>query len=406
MSASTLAADKAEYDRLTAAEDAIADKARIEKRDVSDAEQAEIDTLHARQDELQPRIEAEHKRQQQRDAVAAIYVKTGMAKPAEPVTDEHKRSTEIDPAKATTLDMAQALTAAWSSRHAENAHVRTEAQSWLDEHLRVDTQTTTDNPGILPVPILGPLMKFVDARRPVLSSFTQRPHPGTKTWTRPRLVQGVSVDVQATELAEVASQNFTTDTDTVTSGTYAGVLKISEQDIDWTDPSALQILLDDFRDRYAIRTETVASTQLATLASVSATTEYDDTSYATILASLNGAVDDFYAASDLEPTTLWIARDIFSDLAGRTTGSLEEPLLVKLLDALARRGTPLRLVTGNKLAAGKMIMGYSPYVEAWERDKGFVQGIDVSHLGIDIAYRGYYVTYAATKALMTIAPAA
>jgi hypothetical protein len=247
----------------------------------------------------------------------------------------------------------------------------------------------------------------VDARRPVVSSLTARPHPGTKTWTRPRLVQGVSVDVQATELAEVASQNFTTASDTVTSATYAGVLKISEQDIDWTDPSAMQILLDDFRDRYAIRTETVACASLLSLATTVSTVEYDNTSYATVLSTLNTAIDEFYTNSETEPDTLWISRDVFSNLAGRVTGSLDSSVLSMLSEAFSRRGTPLRIVVSNRFAAAKtMILGDSSKVEAWERDKGFVQGIDVSHLGVDVAYRGYFVVYANTKALLEIKDAA
>ena len=43
---------------------------------------------------------------------------------------------------------------AWASRHGES-HERSEAAAWLDEHVRIDSQTTAENPGILPVPILG-----------------------------------------------------------------------------------------------------------------------------------------------------------------------------------------------------------------------------------------------------------
>ena len=46
-------------------------------------------------------------------------------------------------------------------------------------------QTTTDNPGLLPEQILGPVVNFVDDARPLVSAFGPRQLP-SGTWSRPR----------------------------------------------------------------------------------------------------------------------------------------------------------------------------------------------------------------------------
>jgi len=45
-------------------------------------------------------------------------------------------------------------------------------------------------------------------------------------------------------------------------GTYGGVLALSEQAIDWTDPSLLGLVIQDLAAQYAIQTESVLTSAI------------------------------------------------------------------------------------------------------------------------------------------------
>src|SRR4029077_1831001 len=72
-------------------------------------------------------------------------------------------------------------------------------------------QTTSDNPGLIPTPILGPVVNFIDSNRPLVNALGPRDLPG-QNWSRPKVTQHTSVGLQpaagdaAAEKAELVSQ--------------------------------------------------------------------------------------------------------------------------------------------------------------------------------------------------------
>lgn len=236
------------------------------------------------------------------------------------------------------------------------------------------------------MPILGPVIKLADSRRPVFQLFTSRPMPDAgKTFSRPQITQRVNVAQQANELDELASRKMTITGNTVTKMTIGGVLEISEQDIDWTDPAVL-IVVQDFVDYYAEQTEAQA---IAALVLAAATSDYDDTSIATVIDSVMAGVQAVYTSAKRMPDTCWLSLDSMFELAGTTNTTTNVSALTLIKQALADAGVPLQFVTAPGLAAGKKIIGASSLVESYERQKGLLSAPDVSHLGVNIAYRGY-----------------
>jgi hypothetical protein len=375
--------------------------ATSDNRDLTDAENVEVATLHTRAEQLRPTIEAAAREQESLDATAAILARI------QPQTSVVTRTVER-PEQPPQLSFAEYLCARYQAERKGSQFAidllkrtglddlsHTQSESFYGELLArtVAQQKTTDNVGILPVPIVGPLMDFRDTLRPVTNSMTQRAHPGTKTWTRPELYQHVAIGEQVNELDELASQSFKITGDIVTSKTYGGTLEISEQDIDFTDPGALQIMLQDFGEEYARATEIVACTALVALPATTFT--YTTTNIGTIINSFVTGINAIYTQAEVPADTIWLSRDIWASLASGVT-ALEQPVLNVLTEALNKVAN-VSFVLGNRLPTNTMVIGASIGVEAYERNKGFVQQVDVSHLGVVVAYRGYFTVYGKSK---------
>ena len=68
-----------------------------------------------------------------------------------------------------------------------------DAQERLELYNRAAAhQTTADNPGLLPEQILGPVVNFVDAARPLVTALGPRQLP-SGSWSRPKITQHTQV---------------------------------------------------------------------------------------------------------------------------------------------------------------------------------------------------------------------
>lgn len=371
-----LTALRTEFDSVKDAITKIERAATDRGQDVSDAEQADIDKLFERAAALKPDIEKESERQDSLTAVSAILAKTQAAAPT------FERAARPDAPLPTVGE--------WMSAHIRSQQGDHEATELLRA---VATQTTADNPGLLPIPIVGNIIKLSDSRRPVWNSFTSRPMPAAgKQFLRPRITQRVLMAEQMAELDELASRKMTVASDAVTKRTFAGVLELSEQDIDWTDPSAISLLIQDFVDSYAELTEAVAVATLMTLAAAPLGT-WTSTNVGTIISSLTTGIGTIYTDAKRIPDTLWLSMDEALLLAGMSNATTNVSAMTLIKQALSDAGMPLNIVVGPLLPAGTRIIGSSNLVESYENIKGLVQAPDVSRLGVIMAYRGYAATF-------------
>ena len=101
-------------------------------------------------------------------------------------------------------------------------------------------QKTSDNLGMVPDPIIGDVVNFIDAARPAVSFLGPRDMPSA-TWYRPKVTQHTLVAVQGTagaaadEKSEL-SQKMTITRLTGNAVTYGGYVNVSRQDIDFSSP--------------------------------------------------------------------------------------------------------------------------------------------------------------------------
>jgi hypothetical protein len=356
----------------------IESKATSRGGDLTDAEQADVDKLYERAEQMLPEIEAEAKKVGSIDAAAAVLARVN---PSQVIT----RSTKPEQAPPD-LTIGE-----WMCLHVRSKQGDQEAGELLQR--AVAGMTTSDTPGVLPTPIIGPAIKFADSGRPVWNSFTSRPMPASgKQFTRPKVTQRVNVAEQANELDELVSRKMVIGGDPVTKRTFGGVLELSEQDIDWTDPSAMQLVIQDFVDVYAEVTEAVACAALIALAAAP-TSPWTATNIGTLITSITDAIGIVYTDSKKQADTLWLSLDEAMTLAGVSNATTNVSAMSLIKQALNDAGMPLNVVVGPQLPADTRIIGASSLVESYENVKGLIQAPDVSHLGVVMAYRGYAATF-------------
>lgn len=253
-------------------------------------------------------------------------------------------------------------------------------------------QTTADNPGLIPVPILGPVINMLSSTRPFINAITNRALP-TQKFDRPYVNQHVAVDVQAAEKTLTASQKMLIDKMPVEASTFAGHLNISRQDIKWTTPSILNIVYEDFAAIYARRTCEFAADEFVasiTNAAVPVDNTGDNPGNALTVALYQVAAT-MYGAAGVEslPDTLFVAPDVWAQMGGwiNPMGGAAFPSL----SLTNTSGNPLglRLVVDTHFPAGTAIVGLSSVLEWYEDVDGLMQVGEPDVLGQLVGFAGY-----------------
>ena len=259
-------------------------------------------------------------------------------------------------------------------------------------------QTISDNPGIVPTPIVGNLIEKEYGARPLKNSARNLPMPmAGASFIRPLVVTHTTVGKQANELAQLASQDMSIDPVTVTKDTYGGALRLSRQDIDWSDPSILGIVMSDLVRQYAEQTEAALGAALVAGATGTGTLANNATSgvFTQAIYSASAAV---HQASGRLADTLWASPDEWARLGGLSDGS-GRPLFPTLgpanaggtssADSFQMNPFGLRMVVSSHLPTGTLIVGNSSYFEVFENVGGALRADQVDVLGVTIAYYGY-----------------
>ena len=88
-------------------------------------------------------------------------------------------------------------------------------------------QTTADNLGIIPEPVVGDLLNFVDYSRPLVQALGVKAVPGGR-FVRPRVTQHTDVAKQTAEKAELVSRKMLISRVPVTMDTFGGYVNVSK----------------------------------------------------------------------------------------------------------------------------------------------------------------------------------
>jgi uncharacterized protein len=276
---------------------------------------------------------------------------------------------------------------------------------------------TTDTPGLLPVPVYQNLFQDLNFVRPVVTSFGAKAMPSTpsKTFVRPTITTHTSSAVQ-TEGAAASATTMVIASNTVTKTTVAGQVTITQQDIDFTDPAAMNLILNDLAGEYMIKTDDIAADALVAGKTASGSTwtvtAADPT---TLINSLYDAAREITEDSNYFPTHLCVSPDVWEKLGSQLDAS-KRPVLgyttngVAGQNALGRVGgmgyndmdvMGLKLVVDNNFAAGTMLVCYAPGFEIYEAQQGIISNVAAGGiLARTFVYYGYFATFVAKSSFI------
>lgn len=377
-----------QFDEIRVGIDELVNRAAEENRDVTDDEAKRVERDRGRMDELTAAIEHYSGIEATADRVTNLRARTPNARQA--ATPTPKAAEEYDVAREFATPGDYAVTV----HRATMLHdpVAIEKLDRATAH-----QKTTDNPGIIPRPVMGPVINDLNGARPFVNSCLVRPLPAG-SFDRPVVTQHVAVDEQAAEKDLTASRVMKIGKMPVDAHTFAGHLNISRQDIKWSNPGILNIVFDDFATIYGIRTCDFAVTSfMATITNVPVAPT-DGTGNA-LTEALYEAAANGLATTGFLPDTLYASPDAWGRIGGMTNpnGGAAFPSLS--LTSTAGNPLGLRLVVDSHFPAGTVIVGAGSRNEWYEDVDGLLQVQEPDVLGQLVGFAGF-------AAYLNTAPAA
>jgi HK97 family phage major capsid protein len=269
-------------------------------------------------------------------------------------------------------------------------------------------QKTSDNLGVIPDPIIGEVLNFIDAARPLVNALGPRDMPSA-TWYRPKVTARTLVGVQGSaggasdEKAELSSQKMTITRLTGNAVTYGGYVNVSRQNIDFSSPQMMDAIVNDLAAQYAVQTE--AALGVALIAGTNAveltTASGGVPTAAELVAALWTAVGNIYNATKgqgrvilaVQPAKLGAWGSLFAPVnpqnaqsAGFSAADFAQGLIGNV------SGVPV-YVSSGLVSAPATTFGTvlsTAAVEVYEQRVGALSATEPSVLGVQVAYAGYF----------------
>lgn len=276
----------------------------------------------------------------------------------------------------------------------------------------VSQDLTSDTPGLLPVPVLGPVFQNYNFIRPVVSAFGTRAMPQGSgiSFTRPSITQHTAAGTQSTQGTAVTSQTMTLSANTVTRSTVAGSIQIAQQTMDFTDPAAMNIILNDLAGQYLKQTDDIAVDYLVAQKQASgATWTVTAGDPSSLMTGIYTAAVNISTNTNLFPTHMVVSPDVWQKL-GQQLDSSKRPLFPAIgAPGLIGQNTlgagnatswsgmnplGLELVVDGNAASGTLLVVHAPAIEFYESQQG-MRSVEVPDLlARTFSYYGYFATFA------------
>jgi hypothetical protein len=223
---------------------------------------------------------------------------------------------------------------------------------------------------------------------------------GGKVFIRPEVTTHTSIGASIAEQSPTAG-TMVVFNNQVTKQIFGGYVNISEADIDWSDPSILQVVLDDMGRIYANQTDNYAADQLVAGASVTrAFTGASSLDPAYWVGWIAGAAQTILSSSNGNlPTHLFVDPEWWGVLL-QLSDTTDRPLFPQIgpMNAFGNLAPGqvngvafgLQVVVDRNFAANTVIVGDASGYELFEQQKGTMSIESPSTLSRTIALRGYF----------------
>ena len=275
----------------------------------------------------------------------------------------------------------------------------------------------TSVPGLLTRVELGPVFQDINFMRPVVAALGARAMPSTpaSTFNRPTITTHTSAAAQ-TEGAALSATTMVIANNTVTKKTFGAQQNISYQTIDFTDPAALQIVINDMLGEYMVATDNEAADNLLTAATSAG--EWDLTA-ADLFKSIYDAAAVTLAATNMLPTHMfvdpatWVLIMKLADTTGRPLFANYGGPGLQGVNAIGVGNTQLgsnldnnygplglKLVVDNNFAAKTMVIMKDIGFEIYEAQQGILSIDAPATLCRVVSTYGYFCTFAANSSMI------
>jgi HK97 family phage prohead protease len=273
---------------------------------------------------------------------------------------------------------------------------------------------TTDTPGLLPVPVLGPVFQDLNFIRPVVNAIGARAMPNngaSKTFVRPTITTHTSVATQSSEFAAASATTMVIASNSVTKTTLAGQVTLSIQDVDFTDPASLNIILNDLVGQYMLASDNVAADAITAGATASGSTwTVSSTDPSSLFNALYTAAYNILTATNFLPDHCFVDPNVWLYL-GKQLDADKRPVFPYVgaagLQGMNAAGTAnitqmstfnpfgLTLVADKNFASSTLVVARGEAIEFYEQVRGLMSVELPSTLGRNFSYAGYVSTFIA-----------
>lgn len=256
-------------------------------------------------------------------------------------------------------------------------------------------QTTVDNLGVIPEPVAGSVINFVDASRPIVNVLGPIPAPGMR-FSRPQVTQRTDTAKQTGEKAELTSQKMTINRVSVTMDTYGGYVNVSRQDIDFSSPQIMDIVIADLAANYAQDTETATAVAMKAAATAQTPALTASSTAAEVSAAVWKAAGTIYGVAKGTGQLILAASPDMMGAIGPIFPSVSPTNAQSTGFTAGAAGGPqgsiagVQVVMSPGLAAGTILEFSTSAAEAYEQRIGSLQVTEPSVLGVQVAYAGYF----------------
>ena len=273
---------------------------------------------------------------------------------------------------------------------------------------------TTDTPGLIPTPVLGPVFQDLNFIRPVVNAIGARAMPNggaSKTFIRPTITTHTSVAAQSSQLAAVSATTMVIAANTVGKTTLSGQVTLSIQDVDFTDPASLQIVLNDLIGEYLIASDNVAADAITAGATASGSTwtvTANDPS--SLISAIYTSAYNILLATNFLPDHIFVSPNVWQALGAQLDADKRPVFPYTAASGLmgvngmgvsditvANTFNPfgLNLVADRNFATDTLVVARGKAIEFYESVQG-IRTVDVpSTLGKTYSYYGYVSTFIA-----------
>jgi hypothetical protein len=268
---------------------------------------------------------------------------------------------------------------------------------------------TTDTAGLLPVPVLGPVFENLNQSiRPVVAAVGARAYPdgGTqKTFVRPTWTTHTSVATQSTELSAVSATTPVIASNVISKTTLAGQVTLSLQDVDFTSPGSMDIIIRDLMGQFMQASDNLAADGLVAGANASgATWTVTANDPSSLVTSLYTCAYNILENTNFLPDHIFVSSDVWRSLGGQLDAS-KRPIFpyagangligynafgeANITVANTFNPFGLTMCADKNFASGTLVVARAAAIEYYESIRGLLTRDEPSTLGKVMSYHGY-----------------